>query len=495
MKLIHWSLIIALLWIMCFSGAVQAQTFYPDKGLLYYSGNRLAESYFKWLNPGGWSVNDPGYEHDLELSPKFIKRCSTLTTLPSSYDDCETAGVAEQDPNRWIFSFGTFHAKKIQRNKMYWGAWHLWGDLGQSSPFQLAGQEVEYKKRYGIDFCKVLGLPKLWCMDGTSTPKHPLPSGTFERGKTGLWKWGVWDVPTPTLPPTPPNPSVPQPIYSNINLYVISKSQTGTNRTEVHILNGANKYRQWLLHTGTPLEMTGDNFKFLIADYNRDGVSDVIVIKKSDTGTNRTEVHVLSGASNFQSWLLHTGTPLEMTWSNFDFAMGDYNRDGVPDLIIIKKSDTGTNSTEVHVLSGASKFQSWLLHTGTHLQRTGDTFDFTMGDYNRDGYPDLVVLSKMWTGTGRTEVHILNGANKFQSWLVQTGTPLHETGDNFDFTMGDYNRDGTPDLVIIKKNDSGTNSTEVHVLSGASKFQSWLLHTGTPLHQTGNTFEFGMSSN
>ena len=34
--------------------------------------------------------------------------------------------------------------------------------------------------------------------------------------------------------------------------------------------------------------------------------------------------------------------------------------------------------------------------------------------------------------------------------------------------MTDWNKDGTPDLVAIKKSNTGTNTTEVHILKGPS---------------------------
>jgi Ser-tRNA(Ala) deacylase AlaX len=253
-------------------------------------------------------------------------------------------------------------------------------------------------------------------------------------------------------------------------------------------------FQNYILQTGTPLHETDDTFDFVMGDWNRDGRPDLVAIKKSNTGTNSTEVHILSGASKFQNYILQTGTPLHETDGTFDFVMGDWNRDGRPDLVAIKKSNTGTNSTEVHILSGASKFQNYILQTGTPLHETDDTFDFVMGDWNRDGRPELVAIKKRNTGTNSTEVHILSGASNFQNYILQTGTPLHETDDTFDFVMGDWNRDGRPDLVAIKKSKTGTNSTEVHILSGASKFQNYILQTGTPLHETDDTFDFVMEN-
>jgi len=187
-------------------------------------------------------------------------------------------------------------------------------------------------------------------------------------------------------------------------------------------------------------------------------------ISKSGTGSKTTEVHILNGANNFQSFLLHTGTALHETGDTFDFALGDYNGNGILDLYAISKSGTGSKTTEVHVLNGADNFQSFLLHTGTALHETGNTFQFLLGDYNRNGKLDLYAISKSGTGSKTTEVHVLNGANNFQSFLLHTGTVLHETGDNFQFLLGDYNRNGKPDLYAISKSGTGSKTTEVHVL-------------------------------
>ncbi|MFD7502164.1 VCBS repeat-containing protein, partial [Streptomyces sp. NPDC059850] len=67
----------------------------------------------------------------------------------------------------------------------------------------------------------------------------------------------------------------------------------------------------------------------------------------------------------------------------------------------------------------------------------------------------------------------------FSGFVLQTGTPLHETDDTFASLVADWDRDGRPDLIEVKKSATGTNSTEVHILSGASNFQRFVLQTGT----------------
>lgn len=272
------------------------------------------------------------------------------------------------------------------------------------------------------------------------------------------------------------------------DLFVIAKSNTGSGTTEVHGISSSSNYQNFFLQTGSALGTTGNNFDFLIGDYNRDGIRDVYCIKKSQTGSNSTEIHILNGATNYQSFLLNTGTVLHETGDTFDFVLGDYNDDGQEDIYAIKKSATGTNSTEIHVLNGVNNYQGYLLNTGTVLGETGANFEFALGDYNRDGKDDIYVIKKSATGTNSTEIHVLNGANNYQSFLAQTGTALPETGDNYEFSVADHNQDGQDDVYAIQKNNTSSNKTEIRILNGAN-FSAYLLQTATVLGTTDNTYK------
>lgn len=69
---------------------------------------------------------------------------------------------------------------------------------------------------------------------------------------------------------------------------------------------------------------TGLNCQFEFADWDGDRQDDLIAIKKSGTGTGSTEPSVLSGASMWQDYLLATGTALEETGANWEFEIGAY---------------------------------------------------------------------------------------------------------------------------------------------------------------------------
>jgi hypothetical protein len=237
----------------------------------------------------------------------------------------------------------------------------------------------------------------------------------------------------------------------NRDLFAIKKSHTGTNSTEVHVLSAVSNYQEFVLRTGTALHETDDTFAFALAP-NRD----LFVIKKNRTGTNSTEVHVLSAVSNYQEFVLRTGTALHETDDTFVFALAPNC-----DLFAIKKNRTGTNSTEVHVLSAVSNYQEFVLRTATALHETDDTFAFVLAP-NRD----LFTIKKSRTGTNSTEVHVLSAASNYQEFVLRTGTALHETDDTFAFGLVYWNADFAIDLMAIKKSNTGTHSTEVHILSG-----------------------------
>lgn len=68
--------------------------------------------------------------------------------------------------------------------------------------------------------------------------------------------------------------------------------------------------------------------------------------------------------------------------------------------------------------------------------------------------------------------------------VAPEGKPI-SVNSSWSFFSADYDKDGVLDLWIIKQAQTGTSSTEVHILKGPD-FQTFILHTGTPLHETPN---------
>ena len=130
--------------------------------------------------------------------------------------------------------------------------------------------------------------------------------------------------------------------------------------------NGA----KWLLHVGTNQGFFPTGSFLTLADVDGDTLDDLVAVYYSfGTGTNNVELHALSGASNFQSYNLHTGTnsslPTPMDANTWSFSFMKYDSDKKEDLVAIKRPQ-GFN-TEVHVLSASSNYSQFLLHTLTAM--------------------------------------------------------------------------------------------------------------------------------
>jgi hypothetical protein len=253
-------------------------------------------------------------------------------------------------------------------------------------------------------------------------------------------------------------------------------------------ITGFNPFPLFLLHTGTPiLPSDANNGNFLMLDNPSSHVADLYFVKRRNTGTNSIEVHVLSGVSNYQQFSLHTGTALsEQEDANGDFLLAYAGAGGAPDLYYIKRRNTGSGRIEVHVLSAASNYQQFVAHIPTALLEADDpNGDFALAQSNGSGRSDLYFIKRRNTGSGQIEVHVLSAASNYQQFLLHAPTALLEADSpNGGFALAPFNGDHTPDLYFIKTSNTGTSTVEVHVLTGTSNFQQFALHTPSLILET-----------
>lgn len=235
-------------------------------------------------------------------------------------------------------------------------------------------------------------------------------------------------------------------LASNRDLVAIKTGNTGSGGTEIHILSADSGYRQFSVQTATALGPVDRNWEFGIAP-NRD----VFAIHKNNTGSGTTEVHVLSAAHGYKTFALQSRTALAPTDGSWAFAIA-HNRD----LVAIKKSATGTGMTEVHILAASANYQVFAIQTGTALHMTDDRWTF---DIARNG--DIFAFMKNGAGSGTCELHILAAQANYRQFAIQTKTALHEIDDTWSLRVS-----GDRDVFAIRKAGGTSNSTEVHVMKG-----------------------------
>lgn len=263
--------------------------------------------------------------------------------------------------------------------------------------------------------------------------------------------------------------------------------------------NGA--FQTFLLHTGTPIEAAdgANNFAYWgLADYNGDGIPDLFGVKVRNTGSGKVEVHVLDGAKNYQSFLLQTPTAINADDGAADFLWSIANTGSPkPPLYGIKINHSATNTAEVHVLDGAKNYQSFLFEHGTAISASDAAQKFAAWNVSYttgSKWLSLFCVKVRNTGTRMVEIHILDGSNEFEKFLYEHGTLISQTDGAINYSawaVADYQRNGYFDLFGIKVRNTVTGKVEVVVLDGHNELESFLLQAATPIDAADGANNFG----
>jgi surface antigen len=267
------------------------------------------------------------------------------------------------------------------------------------------------------------------------------------------------------------------------DLVIVDTANNSTGVTEVHELAASGGYVNWLGHQVTAANYLDTTQQILMGDINADYRPDVVVVDTTNTSSGHVEVHALDGTNGFSTWIEHAVTPLAYTNPTQKFALADINDDDRDDLLVINTRNTGSGKVEIHALDAATHYSAWLGHWVTPASYLDlDTQQLLVGDANGDKRPDMLVVDTANTSSGLSEVHELNGANGFSTWQAHWVLPVGPLSPTQRLAMGDANADKIDDLFIVNAVATGSGKVEVHLLNGATHYSTWLgHHIVTPL--------------
>ena len=227
----------------------------------------------------------------------------------------------------------------------------------------------------------------------------------------------------------------------------------------------------------------GDEFGFAVAgigDVNDDGFDDVLVGAPYNdaVASNAGRAYVFYGGAlpNATADLTLNGDQANDNFGRSVSAAGDFNADGYPDFLVGGKFLAGllqdNGRVEVFLGGPGLSSSSYFDLFGTNL---GDYLGYSMapaGDYNGDGFDDLVVGAPFNDDVAGNagKAYIYFGGYDFDQY-PDLGIGGLAADDQFGYAVtggGDFNGDGFGDIAVtaIASDAGGTNAGAVSLFLG-----------------------------
>jgi hypothetical protein len=257
------------------------------------------------------------------------------------------------------------------------------------------------------------------------------------------------------------------------DLVAINTTSTGSGKTEIHALSSypSSNYQKSVLDVAIPLLGVNPADIPQMIDFDLNGIPDLAVLNQAATGSGRIEFNVFSDASRYQTPIFGVAANYGLNPANI-LQLIDMDGDRRPDLVVLNQTSTGSGKTEIHVLSAASNYQSSILDVATSYALNPANI-LQMIDMDGDFKPDLAILNQTSTGSGKTEIHVLSAASNYQSSILNVATNFGLNPANI-LQLIDMDGDRKPDLAVINQTSTGSGKTEMNVLSAASNYQSFI---------------------
>lgn len=189
-----------------------------------------------------------------------------------------------------------------------------------------------------------------------------------------------------------------------------------------------------------------------VGDFNGDGIPDLVITPGS---SGPLQIWLGNGDGTFtlkSSYAVSVGGP----------AVGDFNGDGNADIAVI---DNYSNQDSIAVLLGNG---DGTFTVKTQVATTPDPTSLQVADFNGDGIPDLAVVN-YGPGTGGSTMSILlsNGDGTFTAKSTLTSVSSYDWRS---CETGDFNGDGIPDIAVGNGISSNAQTASIFLGKGDGTF-------------------------
>ena len=131
-------------------------------------------------------------------------------------------------------------------------------------------------------------------------------------------------------------------------------------------------------------------------------------------------------------------------------ATGDLNGDGHVDIVVTYAGDAacgGSDGTASGYFVALGKGDG-TFGTPVFTASGNELYSATIADMNMDGSPDLILVDDPFDGAGNFGVDLLTGNG---DGTFSTGTSILSDSIVSEVVAGDFNQDGTPDLILFSE--------------------------------------------
>jgi uncharacterized repeat protein (TIGR03803 family) len=191
-------------------------------------------------------------------------------------------------------------------------------------------------------------------------------------------------------------------------------------------------------------------------DYDNDGFVDLIVTSAFNPSNNAGQKNVLFHNNRDGTFTSNTNSPVTLEardWRGASWA--DYDNDGLLDLYIASTSDNGFSAeNELFRNNGNGTFTKMTAGAvGAIVPGGGGSESPVWADFDRDGFVDLYIARY---GTGWL---FRNNAGIFAQVTNGAVAVNQANQGSYGAVWGDYDNDGWPDLLVTAKDEALQNQT------------------------------------